>query len=289
LEKSEKKMNLKIVADSTFSLSEDYVATHGITVVPLNVIIDGVAYLDGIDITLKEVMNAVYADSKVSSSQPSPEVYRQAFLKLQAEGATDILCLTISSTLSGSFGSASLAARELTGLRIHLFDTLSTSVGAEMLAHIIVGELDKGRTIEEALAVGTKYRENSTILMNMENLTALKKSGRLSKIKATIGNLLRVKPIIEYIKGKNNIMSKFRTEKAVVEEIIRRIKLDLTKVKSNFMIYISHVQAEEKILRIKGIIENAIQGITIKVSKEVSPVVAVNLGYGGFGIGWCYD
>jgi fatty acid-binding protein DegV len=81
----------------------------------------------------------------------------------------------------------------------------------------------------------------------------------------------------------------FRTERAVVEYITERIKTDLKKAKSQFIISISHVQAYDKVVKIKEQIESEIKSINITISLEICPVVAINLGYGGFGIGWCHD
>jgi DegV family protein with EDD domain len=282
-------MVIRVIGDSTLRLNPLFVQEHQIEVIPLHVIIDGKTYFDGVNITLEEILNAREQGHKVSTSQPSPEAFLTAFQKCKEEGATDILCVTISSTLSGTYNSATLAASEMTGVNIHLFDSLSTSIGSEMLMKLLVEQLDLGKTVPEAIEMVKPYRENSTILMAMENLDAIYKSGRLSRIKATIGNLLRVKPIIEYIKGKNHVNSKFRTEKAIVSYIIDRIKIDYAKAKNHFYISISHVRALDKVNHIKQVIEEVISSLNITVSLEISPVVAINLGYGGFGIGWCHD
>lgn len=282
-------MKNRIVVDSTFRLPPEYVALHQLEVVPLNVIIDNKTYVDGVDISLAEVLRAVDEGRKVSTSQPSPQAFIQAFKKLTEEGATDILCVTIASTLSGTFNSAQLAAKDITNVNLHLFDSLSTSVGGEMLVRILVEQVELGKTIQEAIDYTLPFRANSVILMAMENLDAIRKSGRLSRIKATIGNLLRVKPIIEFINGKTHVNNKFRTEKAIVDFIIERIKADLKNVNSRFEISISHVQVLDKVEKIIKIIEAEIKNIHIHLSLEISPVVAINLGYGGFGIGWCHD
>ena len=127
-------MNLKIVADSTFNLDNKFIEENNITVVPLNVIINGESFRDDIDVSIADVTNALQSGKKVSSSQPSPIKYVEVFESLKKEGATDILCLTISSTLSGTYQSAKIAEREVEGVNIYVVDTLSTSVGAEIIA-----------------------------------------------------------------------------------------------------------------------------------------------------------
>lgn len=282
-------MNLKFVVDSTFGLEEEFIKENDIRVVPLNVIIDGKSYRDGIDIDLKEVMESFEKGSKVSTSQPSPDTFHQKFLDLKNEGVTDIICMTISSTLSGTYSSALLGSEEVKGVNIYFFDTLSASIGSEMLLIEAVKEFKKGKTIKEVLDHLEELKRNSVILLNMEDLTALKKSGRITRIKAAIGNLVRVKPILEYIDGKLSVITKFRTEKAITSYIIERLQKEYQKVSSKLIVYVSHVYAQTRINRLKETIESVFKNIKVHLSKQITPVVAINIGYGGIGISWCYE
>lgn len=282
-------MKLGLVVDSTFSLPEDYIIEHKIKVVPLNVIIEGVTYKDEIDINLSQVMDNVSNGIKVTTSQPSPALFLNTFNSMKREGYTDIVCMTISSTLSGTFQSANIAASEVEGINITVIDTLSASIGAEIIARIVIDELNNGKLITEILAKVENLKKNNTILLNMENLNALKLSGRITKIKAAIGNLIRVKPILEYVTGKLNVISKFRTESSVMDYMVERLKNELSDVKTKIHVFVSHVRAMDKALRLKEKVERSLENIKVHISKEVTSVVAINLGYGGIGLAWCYE
>ena len=95
-------MKIKIMCDSTASLKEEYINENNIEVISLNVLIDGVNYKDGKNITLEEVMEKFYAGARVSSSQPSPIEFQEAFNRAKQDGYTDVVCFTISSTGTGS-------------------------------------------------------------------------------------------------------------------------------------------------------------------------------------------
>lgn len=280
-------MKIKIIADSTASLDPSYVEEHNIEVIPLNVIIDGVTYLDDIDITLEEVMDKLYSGSKVSSSQPSPEKFVRAFTAAKESGYTDVLCFTISSTLSGTYNSANLAKNEVEGINIHIIDTLSSAMGSEVIIHEALSYL-KDHTVAEVIEYVEKLKENAVILMNMENLTAMKLSGRITRIKAAIGNLIRVKPIIEYIQGKLYVITKFRTENAVFEYILNRLEAEASKIKNRLIVYLAHVRSSERIMKLKELIESKFENIKVHLSRQISPVVAINIGYGGYGISWSH-
>lgn len=282
-------MNLKIVADSTFNLDNKFIEENNITVVPLNVIINGESFRDDIDVSIADVTNALQSGKKVSSSQPSPVKYMEVFETLKKEGATDILCLTISSTLSGTYQSAKIAEREVEGVNIYVVDTLSTSVGAEIIAELVVEKAKENYSIEQLIQYIEHIKKNSGILMNLENLNTLKLSGRITKIKAAIGNLIKVKPIIEYINGKVLIFNKMRTEKNVISYIVERIKSEVKESTKKVLIYVSHVNAIERVSRVAKALSEGIEHAVIKISRQISPVIAINLGYGGIGVAWCYE
>ena len=282
-------MKIKLLVDSTFKLSKDYIEENNIEVIPLNVIIDGEAFLDGVNITISEVMEALDQGKKITTSQPSPHLFAEYFTRMRDEGVTDIICMTLSSTLSGTFQAANIASSNMTGVNIHLIDTLSGSVGSEMLARIVIDDLHNNVAIEDILIKINKIKQNAVILFTMENLTALKKSGRISRIKATIGNLLRVKPMIEYINGEVSINSKLRTETQVMEWIVNKMKVALSGITSKIHILLAHIRADEKVLRLKEYVSSAFPNINVRITDGITPVIAVNVGYGGIGVSWCYE
>lgn len=287
--RKEKRMKAKVIVDSTFNLEPDFIVENDIDVIPLNVIIDGTTYQDGIDIQFDEVMKAFDEGSKVSTSQPSPGLFIEYFEKAKTEGATDVLCMTISSTLSGTYQSAFLAKQEVEGINIHLVDTLSTAIGAEILALIAIKHLKENMAIADIVAKIDQIKHQSGIFMNMENLTSLRKSGRISRIKATIGNLLRVKPVIEFFNGKVEINSKFRTDAHVAEWITNRIKQAFDGVTSKLHIFVAYVRDPERIEKVLDLLKATFPKLNIKVRNGITPVIAVNLGYGGFGVAWSYE
>lgn len=282
-------MKIKLIVDSTFNLSEEYILENNISVIPLNVVIDGKTYLDGIEITLEEVMAALDNNKKVSTSQPTPFVFAENFNKAKEDGYTDIICMTISSTLSGTFQAANIGAESIDGINIHLIDTLSASLGAEMLARIVVECLNNKMAIDEIIFKINKIKDNAGLVFTMENLTALRKSGRIGRVKATLGNLLRVKPMIEYFNGEVSINSKFRTDSQVMEWIVSRMKSTLDNVTSKIHIIVAHINAEVRVNKLIEFISNAFPNIKVIVNNAITPVIAINVGYGGLGASWCYE
>jgi DegV family protein with EDD domain len=280
---------VRILVDSTFNLYEDFIKKNNIKVVPLNVIIDGQNFHDGVDINIDTIMEKLNEGKKVSTSQPTPGDYLRTFEELKAEGATDILCLTISSTLSGTYNAAVLSAGEAEGVNVHVIDTYSAAMGADIVARIIDKDLNKGKTIAEIEDKIRKLRSKSGILLSMENLNAMNLSGHISKVAATIGNLLHVKPVLEYINGKVSVIAKRRTERAVIDFIVDRLSEHLSNITDKVYIFLSHIRANDTIIQLKKAIESRFDKAIIMISKTITPVIAVNIGYGGFGVAWCIE
>lgn len=282
-------MKIKIVVDSTFGLSKEFALEHRITVIPLNVLVNGNTYQDEIEISLSQVIEHVSSGTRVTTSQPSPVLYHEIFSKLIADGATDVLCFTISSTLSGTYQAANIGKEEIKDGNVHVIDTLTCSIGAEIILKRALTYLEEGCTILELLDKIEILKEHSTIFLNMENLNAVKLSGRVTRVKAAIGNLLRVKPILEYIGGKLTILSKFRTEGHVFAYIVERLKKEIDETNKKFIVVVSYVRDIERANRLKQYMNKHLSDVEVQFGFEASSVVAINIGYGGIGIAWTYE
>lgn len=283
--------NIRIIADSTFGLTEQEIKKRNITIIPLNVIIDGVSYKDEVEIYIDEVLENVKNGVKVGSSQPAPELFEEAFLRLKEEGATDILCFTLSSTLSGTYQAANIGKMEIDNVNIHVIDTLSASIGSLLIYDLAMEDLDSGMGIAEMKKHVELLTRNSTVVLNMENLNALKISGRISRIRAAIGNLIKVKPMLEYKEGILEVTNKYRTESAVHAAIVEKIIEDSKKKTKRMIIYLGHVYNREGIKKLQKLIEGAkeLKDVTIKFFDKMTAVIAINIGFGGIGLSWVYE
>lgn len=282
--------NIRFIVDSTFGVKEDYIKEHQIEVVPLNVIIDDQTYLDGIDIPLYDVIDAVNAGKKVTTSQPSPGTYLKAFDKLFSEGADQIIVLTISSVLSGTIGSANAARAEHARMNdIFCHDTLAAHIQATMLLETAVNASLRGLEGEQIIEVIKTNYQDSGVLMSLNNLTILSKSGRLSKISSFIGNLLHVKPIVAYYKEKTEVIKKVRSSLKVYE-FFRDFLLDLKeKCTGKLHIRLTHVNAIDRAKALQKVLQEAFPDINVEIGLEITAVLAIHIAYGGIGMGWIFE
>ena len=127
-------MSIRIVTDSTCDLPEEIIAEYGITVIPLYINIGDDGYLDGVDITRQEFYEGLADyDPLPTTATPGIDAFRSIYDKLAEEGATQILSIHISISLSATVDVARAAARETTSVPVTVFDSQQLSLGTGFL------------------------------------------------------------------------------------------------------------------------------------------------------------
>lgn len=229
---------MKIITDSSADLPFNIIEKYDITVVPLTIKMGLHEYLEGITLTSEEFFTKMFASAELpKTSQPSPSAFVNVFTKFDA--AHELLCLTVSSGLSGTYQSACIG-KELSGVNVTIFDTLAGSLG-HGLQIIRAAELaQQGYSIEEIITNLTEYREEMNILVLLDTLENIVKGGRLSKFQGSLAKILNIKVILERVEGgKVEVLEKVRgkrkTQKRALE-IMHERKADFT----NTIIGISH-------------------------------------------------
>jgi DegV family protein with EDD domain len=240
---------IKIITDSSSDLPKELIERFEITVVPLTINIGNHDYLEGIDLTQKEFFTKMFSSDELpKTSQPSPASFADAFSRFSLDD--ELLCLTISSGLSGTYQSACIA-KEPSNANVTVFDTLAGSLG-HGLQIIRAAELaQNGYTIEEIVANLSDYREKMNILVLLDTLENIVKGGRLSKFQGSLAKILNIKVILERVSGgKVEILEKIRGKKRFQKralEIIREREMDF----SNIIFGITHTGNEEEAEAIK--------------------------------------
>lgn len=186
-----------IVADSTCDLTLDEYKKLDVVCLVTPVIIDGETYLDPYEITPPEFYQKLVAsDSLPKTSQPSPMTMMNAFQKCADEGCTDILVITISSKLSGTFSSALLVARD-SPLPVVVLDSRSVSPGFGQIVIEAVRKRDEGATIEELATYVQAIIDSCHAYCILDTLKYLVKGGRAGRTAGLAASLLNIKPVLE--------------------------------------------------------------------------------------------
>lgn len=246
---------IKIITDSSADLPKNIIDQYDITVVPLTVTIGEENFLEKVDLTPEEFFTKMFSiETLPKTSQPSPASFAEAFTKFDHH--TELLCLTISSGLSGTYQSACIG-RELSKAKVTIFDTLAGSLG-HGLQIIRAAELaEQGYTMEEITTELSSYRDNMNILVLLNTLENIVKGGRLSKFQGSLAKILNIKVILERVDGgKVEIFEKIRGKKRFQKRVLEVIEERGTDF-SNVTFGITHTGNLEEVEEVKqGIIQH---------------------------------
>lgn len=187
---------IKIVTDSTAYLQEDYVQEHDIRIVPLCVHFGDRDFKEGVDLSYEEFYDRLKnAPELPTTSQPSAGEFHQVFQEL-AQAGHEIIAVTISSRLSGTWNSAMAAKEMLPEAEISVVDSLSTSVGLQLMVQDAVEAIEAGASRQQVLDRIEEIKKKILVLFVVDTLEYLAKGGRIGNAKAFLGTLLKVKPIL---------------------------------------------------------------------------------------------
>lgn len=224
--------NIKLICDSLSDIPKELIDKYDIHVVPLTVIFDGKEYIDGIDLSKQEFYKMLRnSEDMPKTSQCTYIQFRDAFKKYLNKG-NDILYIGGSSVASGTFQSAMMAKNDLYG-NIYMVDTQNLSIGSGCLLLSAAEMLERKADIKDILNHLENLKESVKVLFTVDTLEYLQKGGRISLAKATIGNMLNIKPVLSIEEGLVKPINQVRGKKQVVSKILSLIKEnfgeDLTK------------------------------------------------------------
>lgn len=270
-------MKVGIITDSGSNLSLKYFeSVPNLKLAPLQINIDGVYYRDIIEKSPEEVY-AVLKQKKVTTSLPKIEDYLGAIEYFKSEGYTDVLAITISSGLSGTYNAFRNANKEVEGINVHLFDTKTLGMAQGYLVIEAVKLIKEGKSIEETKKLLDDIRFNKSLsFFTVETLKWLRKGGRIGFVEGTIGDILHVKPVISvndegvyYTISKGFGMKRtFITMKKKLIEVFQKDEIELT---------IHYGNDIEQAKKFEKMIENELNVKRIDLV-PITPVLGVHTG-----------
>lgn len=273
-------MSLKIITDSTCDLDLNELGELGVVRVPLNVHFRGESFLDWEQITPKDIIRGVADGADLpTTSQPSPEAFAAKYREAIADGATEILVITISSELSGTFQSAVIAAQDAE-VPVEVFDSRAASHG---IAHIVrrAAQLrDEVMSIADMLPALERVRDSNLPFFTMGGLEFLQKGGRLGRAQAVIGGLLNIKPILSIRDGRISVESRARGTKKALREVVSLVREHAESQEGKLYVTFLHVQDPGAAQELKDAFDAA--GIRYDGGGiyEIGAVIAAHVGPG---------
>ena len=211
---------IKIITDSTLDLPVELIREKNIEVLPLLINFGEESYLDGVEITTKEMIDKIDATGVLpTTAQVTPNRFEESFKKYLDEGYK-IVALTLSSDMSGTYQSACIAKDMLENDDIVVIDSRNVTSGLGLLVLKACELRDKGLGIKEIEEGILKAIPKVKCSLNFESLENLVRGGRLSKTAGTIGSVLGLRLILEIKDGKMSVKDKVRGSKKALKKLV---------------------------------------------------------------------
>ncbi len=280
---------IMIVTDSCCDLSKETIEELGITVLPFTLTMGGETFREIFDKSTQEVYDLMASSDEIPKhSQISPLTFEETYKKLYDEGYTDVISVSINSQGSGTYNNSIIGKDDFfennpeanDKMRIFNIDSKSYTVLYGYPIMEAVKKIRKGASVEEIVAYFDDWFKVSAIYAVPYNLKYARKSGRISAAKAFAGELLGLKPIIEFADGETNTVDKIRGEKNIVPKLVECVEKRMTPQTPYIMLHgrddTLAKEIEKELIKRTGRKAETYQSIGAVVSANIGPdIVAV--------------
>ncbi|MEV6968098.1 DegV family protein [Hamadaea sp. NPDC051192] len=275
-------MTIALVTDSTAGLPAEFAGR--IRVVPLAVVIDGVARAEGVEVSSAEVAAALRNPKlSVTTSRPAPTEFAEAYQALLDDGATGVVSVHLSAALSGTHESAELAARDFAG-RVRVVDSRSTAMGLGFPVLAAVSAAASGATVDEVADAATTAVGRTETYFVVDTLEHLRRGGRIGAASALLGTALAVKPILHVVDGSIVSQDRVRTTSRALDRMVE-LAMAAAGDEPEVEIAVQHLDTPERAEQIAAIVRERLgDRLRALYTSEVSAVIGAHVGPGVVGV-----
>lgn len=277
---------LAIVCDSSVCFTPEKIKKYNVFIAPLTLIHNNTEYLDQETISKEEVHELLSKKEKIMTSQPNLGSLIKLFEAIRDEGYEQILAVTLSSNLSGTYSAFNQAVSHVEGCEIHVVDSFTLGGPVQQTVKLIRAMELNGVSIDEMITRINTFLLHTESFVYPQNLDQLRVSGRISKHAATLASLLKIKPLL-YLENHGLTIEKFgtaRTETKIFELLINHMK-EQGVTPESYDFYYLHSDAKEITTRLRDVISESF-GTHDAYIMDLPAAVATHAGLGTVAIQW---
>lgn len=272
-----------ILIDSTTLTREDLTTYDFVKVAQLKVEL-GNEHFDESDLSREVMEEKVKGGNHLKTSQPSPQDFLDKFDEFHKEGYTHVIGVFLTKGISGTYQSSLIAKSMIEyPLVVECFSPAAASYGVGLGVKLLAEQVAKGTTFKKVVERYNVLYENPLVTFTLGDLMNLFRGGRLSRVSALLGQILRIKPIIKMIDGKLELVKKERTNKACLKYFMNYVEEYTSKFKKVYLDII-HINMPEWGEKVKVAVQESYPNVEIHMTDYLSPVFYSHLGNKGFGI-----
>jgi DegV family protein with EDD domain len=270
-------LSIAIVTDSTSDIPPELAGENDIYVVPAILVVNGRSIQDGSGISRDELYNQL-PTMKVSptTAAPSIGIFQQAYETLLKKGASQIISIHVSGTLSSMYNTALLAAKAV-GNQVHVIDSRQVTLGLGFQVLAAAQAARAGQTLAEIQKAVVEIRSRIHLVAMLDTLEYAYRSGRISWARSNLGDLFRIKPFVGVVDGNVIRMGEARTRQKGIERLYKL----LSELGTLEHLAVLHTNAEADALQVVEVFRSVVINHPLVIN--VTSLIGVHVGPNGLG------
>lgn len=278
------KEKIALLVDSGTDVPAEIMSQYGMYMLPLQIIYKDRTYTDKVDITAEEIYQRLPQEIP-STSLPDGETINKIFDRIKADGYEQVLAVTISSGLSGTYNVVRLMGEQQNDLDIFVLDTKNIGIGAGLQAIRAAELLNEGVTWQELKEQLLQEVVRNKVFFNVATLEYLQKGGRIGLVASILGNALKLNPIISCNdEGIYYTVAKSRGRKKSLDKTVELVKQYIGNHKQ-FRLAVAQGDALAEAKEMKTRLEQEFPQVKEIFFGQISPALVVHTGPGLLGVG----
>ncbi len=273
-----------ITTDTNSSVTPQLAEELGVKLINMPITIDGVEYIENVDISFEQFMEKLIAGSEVFTSQPTPSDVVNTWKQALKE-ADYVIHLPMSSALSSTYQTARVLAEEFDG-KVRVINSTRISLLTVQAIRDALYMINKGCDIDEVCQMLVDTDDRYSCFLAVYELEHLKRGGRISATAVAVGNLLSIKPVIEITKGKLEVFTKvhgmIKAEKTIIDSLQNALSTKFAGKEVKLNIAYSCTEQEAEKFKAKACVALNVEDIEM-LKLPVS--ICCHTGAGAIGIG----
>ena len=272
---------IRILVDSSSDYRLDEVEQKNMELVPISITIGEKTYIDGVDLGRDEFYEVLEASGEFpKTSQPSPQAFLDIFKDVKEKG-DEMVCILLSSALSGTYQSAVLARNMVDYDKIYIVDSLSATYVIKVMADYACKLREEGVAASIIAEKVEELKSRVKVIAALDTLEYLSRGGRIGKAAAVIGDMVNVKPIITVTEDGNvGVLGKSIGRNKAISNIVRQLKA--LKIDTDYPMYPIYSYGEENCIKFEEKLKK--EGYKTNRRMQIGSTIGTHIGPEAFGI-----
>jgi DegV family protein with EDD domain len=275
------KKKVALITDSVASLPAEIKQRYDVTIMPLNISFNGKLYRDGVDLSPTEAYRMLQEKPEQFFASPASIGEYLNIFKATAETAEGILCITLSSRLSGMNNAARLAISQYLEdspqVPVELLDSRNAAAGEGLIVSAAIEASISGKNLSEVSRIAQEVKDKVNVAAVLETIRYVYRTGRIPKMTARFGSFLNIRPLITIAEGRVKVTGLARDRESGVAGIIKQMKSNVQSRPVH--IGIAHADDLEAGERLKEQLRSEFNCVELWLT-DFSPVMAYATGTG---------